>query len=646
MARKTSFFNWGLSRSWLKRCWPLWTTYLAVWLIMLPQSVPELRRYRDMLSYTLDVNATLIRLGQNMGQLSVVAGIIAAMVMYSYMYSSRACGMMNMLPMRRETVFTTAFVTGLAPFIIADAVIMGAAWAVFARTGVVETKNIFIALGFAVMGNVAFYGFATFCAVLTGSLAVLPAVYLVLGCTAVFVEFALQVVLGTLVYGYSADISYAAVLSPVIAVMQHVSVGQEMAYNADGTYELTGELTVNGAPLMAAYCAAGLVLAVCALLIYRRRDMERAGDVVAVPVLKPIFKYCMTFGCALALATSPGIFGGGLNAHSGTAAAIAALALLLGGAFVGYFVSEMLMQKTLRVFCGCWRGFIVSCAVIIALTLGAELDVTGYERRTPDPADVESVCLTFYGEDTKLARPENIARVIAYHEEVIARKSINEGTDDTRGLTVEYTLQNGKHMARFYAIADDAIDRADPYSNIRRLAEVLNTQEGVDERIDFAHGRAVTPADVSYCAINGGYADDSGEWKSVTLELTREQAAQFYTDCVVPDSKDSHLGHVWTVQDEEYFDTVSNFTFEIELRAEQSRKYEYKWTDYLYTTLTMDAARCAAWLEENADIALMTLRESDPEAAEAQLSIQRTTTEQASVGVIGGADGPTAIIVG
>ena len=149
-----------------------------------------------------------------MGQLSVVAGIIAAMVMYSYMYSSRACGMMNMLPMRRETVFTTAFVTGLAPFIIADAVIMGAAWAVFARTGVVETKNIFIALGFAVMGNVAFYGFATFCAVLTGSLAVLPAVYLVLGCTAVFVEFALQVVLGTLVYGYSVDISYAAVLSP------------------------------------------------------------------------------------------------------------------------------------------------------------------------------------------------------------------------------------------------------------------------------------------------------------------------------------------------------------------------------------------------------------------------------------------------
>ncbi len=188
MAQKTSFFNWGLSRSWLKRCWPLWTTYLAVWLIALPQSVPELRRYSDILSYTVNVNTNVVRLGQNMAEMSIFAGIIAAMLMYSYMYSSRSCGMMNALPVRRETVFTTAFITGLVPFLIADVIVIAAAWAVYARTGVVETKNIFLALGFAVMGNIAFYGFAAFCAVLTGSLVVLPAVYLVLGCTAAVVE--------------------------------------------------------------------------------------------------------------------------------------------------------------------------------------------------------------------------------------------------------------------------------------------------------------------------------------------------------------------------------------------------------------------------------------------------------------------------
>lgn len=644
MARRTSFFNWGLSRSWLKRCWPLWTAYLAEWLIALPQSVPELRRYSDILSYTAAVNRSVVSFGQSMAQASIIVGIIAAMVMYSYMYSSRACGMMNALPVRRETVFTTAFVTGLAPLLLADVIIIGAVCAVYARTGVVETKNVFLALGFAVMGNVAFFGFATFCAVLTGSLVVLPAVYLVLGFAAAVAEYAVHVVLGSLMYGFNAGVSYGTALSPIVAVADNISVSQETVNTADGRYELTGGLVVNGTALIAAYCAAGLILAVCALFIYRRRDMERAGDVVAVPVLKPIFKYCMTFGCALVLAISPELFSGGYAVRPGAATALVVLAMLLVGAFAGYFVSEMLMQKTLRVFRGHWRGFAVSCAVIIALTLGAELDATGYERRTPDPADVESVSLTYYGEQVELSRPENIAAVVGFHEEVIAQKGANEGAADRQWLGVEYTLRDGKHMKRDYSIADGAENRTDPDSNIRRLGAVLNTQEAVDSRIDFARGRAVTPASIAYAAISGAYMDEKGEWRNVAAELTAEQAVQLYNECVVPDSKDSRLGHVWTVQDDEYFDTVGNLSLDIQLRMERGRINEYAMRDYAYITLTMDAARCAAWLEENTDLTLLPLRESDPDyAAAAQLPVM---TREAAIGVIGGADGPTEIFVG
>lgn len=644
MAQKTSFFNWGLSRSWLKRCWPLWTTYLAAWLIALPQSVPELRRYSDILSYTVNVNTNVVRLGQNMAEMSIFAGIIAAMLMYSYMYSSRSCGMMNALPVRRETVFATAFITGLVPFIVADVIVIAAAWAVYARTGVVETKNIFLALGFAVMGNIAFYGFAAFCAVLTGSLVVLPAVYLVLGCAAAVVELGVQSVLGSLIYGFSAGRSCGTALSPIIAVIDNVSVGQETVYTMEGRYELTGDLIVNGTALMAAYCAAGLILAVCALFIYRRRDMERAGDVVAIPVLKPIFKYCMTFGCAIVLAISPELFGSGYTVRSAAATALVVLAMLLGGAFVGYFVSEMLMQKTLSVFRGKWRGFVVSCAVIIVLTLGAEMDVTGYERRTPDPADVESVSFTYYGTDEKIRQPENIAGIVAFHEEVIAQKDINESAEDTQWLSIEYTLRSGKEMKRVYNIADDAENRADPDSNVRRLAAVLNTQEAVDYRIDFTHGRAVTPADVDYAVISGGYMDEDGEWKNVSAELTADEAARFYNECVVPDSKDSHMGYMWTVLDEEYFDTESYLGFDLQLRMVRGSIYDFTGMDSTYITIPIDAARCTAWIEENTDLPLMTLRESDPESAAEQLTRTVPTTETA-IGVIGGADGPTAIFV-
>ena len=447
-----------------------------------------------------------------------------------------------------------------------------------------------------------------------------------------------------MIYGFSAGRSCGTALSPIIAVIDNVSVGQETVYTMEGRYELTGDLIVNGTALMAAYCAAGLILAVCALFIYRRRDMERAGDVVAIPVLKPIFKYCMTFGCAIVLAISPELFGSGYTVRSAAATALVVLAMLLGGAFVGYFVSEMLMQKTLSVFRGKWRGFVVSCAVIIVLTLGAEMDVTGYERRTPDPADVESVSFTYYGTDEKIRQPENIAGIVAFHEEVIAQKDINESAEDTQWLSIEYTLRSGKEMKRVYNIADDAEDRADPDSNVRRLAAVLNTQEAVDYRIDFAHGRAVTPADVDYAVISGGYMDEDGEWKNVSAELTADETARFYNECVVPDSKDSHMGYMWTVLDEEYFDTESYLGFDLQLRRVRGSIYDFTGMDSTYITIPIDAARCTAWIEENTDLPLMTLRESDPESAAEQLTRTVPTTETA-IGVIGGADGPTAIFV-
>ena len=628
MKQKTSFFNWGLCRSWLKRCWPLWAVYLALLLFALPQSVPEARHYTDKLFYAVEVNRSIVAVGISMAQTSIFVGIIAAMVMYSYMYSSRTCGMMNALPMRRETVFTTAFITGLAPFIIADIIAMGAAWALYARTGVVEAGNIFLALGYAVM------------------------------CTAAVVEVAVHDILGTIVYGYQSSEGLATVFSPIVAVMNSLSVSQETRFTAEGTYDLTGRLLVTGTPLMAAYCAAGLILSVCALLIYRRRDMERAGDVVAVPVLKPIFKYCMTFGCALVLAVSPSYIGTGTINASGMTAALTELALLLAGAFVGYFAAEMLMQKTLRVFRGHWCGFIVSGVIIIALTMAAELDLTGYERRTPAAGDVEWVRISNYSDDGRLSTPENIAAFVDFHREIIANKPVNEAADAHDGLTFEYRLKNGKIMTRAYNIAADAIDMADPYSNIRRLGDVMNLQEAVDYRIDFAKGRAVTSENVEYASIDGGYTDENGEWQTISLRLTPEQAAEFYNECVVPDSKDSHLGHVWPVRDDEYFDTMSYLGLQLELRREigtspnvvYNSNIDYVRTDYTYVNLTVDAARCVKWLEENSDIRLMTLREADPESAEAQLQWNTVTmaqvpTRDSSVGIIGGADGPTAIFI-
>ena len=101
---------------------------------------------------------------------------------------------------------------------------------------------------------------------------------------------------------------------------------------------------------------------------------------------------------------------------------------------------------------------------------------------------------------------------------------------------------------------------------------------------------------------------------------------------------------MWTVLDEEYFDTESYLGFDLQLRRVRGSIYDFTGMDSTYITIPIDAARCTAWIEENTDLPLMTLRESDPESAAEQLTRTVPTTETA-IGVIGGADGPTAIFV-
>ena len=62
--------------------------------------------------------------------------------------------------------------------------------------------NLLIWLLTAVLSSLAFYGVAVFCAMLTGSLFILPLVYAVLSFAAWVAESCLHEILGALIYGF------------------------------------------------------------------------------------------------------------------------------------------------------------------------------------------------------------------------------------------------------------------------------------------------------------------------------------------------------------------------------------------------------------------------------------------------------------
>jgi len=114
MRSATSFFDKTLFRSQLKHTWPLWLGYTALWLFLVPVMLfSELSAYQ--LGYSAaDASYLLLNTGVRGGIfISFFFGLFFAMLSFSHLTQSRATNGFHALPVRRETIFLTAYLTGL-----------------------------------------------------------------------------------------------------------------------------------------------------------------------------------------------------------------------------------------------------------------------------------------------------------------------------------------------------------------------------------------------------------------------------------------------------------------------------------------------------------------------------------------------------
>ena len=592
MRSRTSFFNFGLAKNLLRRSWPFWFCYFALLMFHFPVSLYNVtHNWRSTGEELIDFKARwILNNGCVAAFLSFFVCIIAAMIVFSYLYNTRTCGLVCSLPLKRETVFCTAYLTGLLPLLTADILTALVTWLLFGRytaEGLIATW-----LKLTVMSNIAFYGFAVFCAMLTGSLFILPLVYAVLNATAFVAESAILSLLKVFIYGFTENGVLLRKLSPAVELASRLNVtdvSTETAKIGERIYKVEGLST------LAVYCAAGLALSACALLLYRKRRMETAGDTVSIPVLKPLFKYCMAFGTALVFASvvTQEFFS---QAFSGTRLAVLAALLLLAGAFIGYYVAEMLIQKTMRVFRSGWRGMIVVWIILLMFALVCEGNITGYETRFPNPAEVEQAELIVYSGAT-LKEEANIARLIEIHKGIVEEKKLNEASaEEGLNLTIRYRLKNGKTQMRYYLLPYNG-QKPDHYedSSLGLLQDLSNVPEAILSRHEMQV--EVKPENIDYCEVHVTRWDEE---KAVTtgesILLSGEEANDLYRNALLPDMEEGKLGRVYFYNYGNGYDS-SDTTVMMSLYIRgQTAAVRYDWKDF---SVQLDSERTIAWLAEH-----------------------------------------------
>ena len=623
MRSGTSYFNKTLFAKHFARFWPIWGLYGLIWTMCLPLGI-----LLDSRSGWTQVRARVLPLNylDTSGWfsaatfLAVVFGLLAAMAVFSYLYSARSVSLFHALPLRREGLFLTSYLAGLGFLLLPNLAVFLLALAAEAACGAVVFSSLFTWLVVSSLLGLFFYSFAVFCAMFTGHILALPAFYVVLnglaaGLAVLFGQMAHEFLFGF--DGASWLTGLASWLSPVLQ-LSACRVVFPAVTDAAG-YSVADEASAyfTGLGYVALYALVGVALAAVALAVYRRRQLETAGDVVSVSWVRPVFKYGVAFCAAVALGeTLYSLF----SALLPRGAWGLLLMLLLWGA-AGYFVAEMLLRKKFWVFRGSWKGCAVLLCCLAAAMCLMEFDVTGFEKRVPDPARVQSVSLDAgstapyddsNGQGLLLDGPEDIAAVTELHRAIVARKADIEGTEPgytyerlDSGLEVEasgqawmqlrYTLTDGSVVTRSYRIplTQEALD--DPDTPAARLDALLNAP-GQAEKAYFG---AMAEGDYLISAVvTQPYYDEEGAYYYDEKPVDSAGLEELWS-AVQADLADGSLGRRYLLENQARLENcyVNDLILTFR-RAGQAARADGSDTYSVTVTLQTTGARTLAALEQ------------------------------------------------
>lgn len=425
----------------LTRFAPAWGLYLIGLLMLM---LPNLAYDRP-----ATVGETLGATIGALGILNFIYGALCAQVLFGDLFQSRLCNALHAMPLKRSDWFVCHVVAGFSFSLVPNTVC--------ALLMMPQLKELWFLsllwLGAMTLEFLFFFGLAVLSMFCVGSRFAMVAVYGILNFLSLLVLWFVKTVFEPLLFGMYLPDEPFYVFSPVV----QLATGQEYICfeRLAGVRVFTGLGAGWGYLLILA--GIGLVFGALALLLYRRRALEKAGDFIAVGPLAPVFSVVYTLTVAALFAAVGKMFMGEM------------IYFFPIGFLVGYFTSQMLLMRTVKVFTrkvfqrfGIFAGVMAACVALLIW------DPLGYSRWTPQPTQVVKVQISndlstvlsingSYGydsvlwEDTlELEDPADIAAIVELHREVTEKQGNYPREKRLISLRLCYTLQNGAEVTRVY----------------------------------------------------------------------------------------------------------------------------------------------------------------------------------------------------
>ncbi len=377
MPSTPQLFSKALFNQNLQRFWPILAAYLFFVLIASFGFIVNYN-YQEVITSEM-FNNNLFSLSQLLALVVGFFSIAIAAAVYSYIHNSTATAMVNTLPYKRKTVFVSNYVSGLfmllTPLLVFFLVLIGMGLNYNCLDILVLSKWLFIFTSLSIL----LYSLAVSIGMLTGHIIAHIAFFGIANVLFIGLELLINAFLTHFLYGFVSTTSRGAGLMEKATPILHTA---SLNYNSE---IIGGNMLV-----WIIYLLVGVLLSWSALKLYQKRKMENTGDVMAIRALNPLFKYGVTFCSSLALGLVL------IEIFNIQESFLWSVLLLLLAGMIGYFIAEMLLKKSYRVF-GSYKGFVVYVLILIVVSASIYNDWYGYAARLPEVNKVEAVAFSDNG---------------------------------------------------------------------------------------------------------------------------------------------------------------------------------------------------------------------------------------------------------
>lgn len=355
---------------------------------------------------------------------------IFALNLFGYLTDPAECSAVHSLPIRREGLFlihtAAAFLMYLVPMSV-----------YFIATDPVMDIGILTRLGWSALDFTISFAMALLCVFITGRKIGAGLLYVFFQFLPILIGFYIEFLYLPLLPGVEVD---SSILFPGLP-------SGNIEYFITEVFHDRVEGPVW--PTVVMIMAVSLVLFGICLLMYRKRKLEHAGDLLAVRWLDPVFAVCsgLTGSCAICL-------------FFGLGSGFTPFPFGLGLAF-GYFSYWMLSKKSARVFTPkLLAGFGALAMALVGSVLVVSMDPLDRVHYQPDVSTVKSAAISQAYSSTdayETSDPEQIAALQALQLELLENHIEDQTGGSGYNLHLTYRLENGRTIMRAYEIADESL---------------------------------------------------------------------------------------------------------------------------------------------------------------------------------------------